>query len=156
MRLAPLVIPLVILSGSLVACSARDPKRSPADATMALVEAMQRLDQSAYRARAFALLDRESREVLEVRARSAESLSHRPFVGADMLVPSPAILAFVPERVKSEDVSVRGDRATVTLRGKKAGEVARVALVREPDGWRVVLGLEREAPASRGPHVIAE
>lgn len=128
----------------LAACTARDPRESPESAARALVEALERLHQSAYRAQAFSLLDAQSREVLEARARTAESLSHRPFTGADMFVPTAAGFAFKPGRIRDEDVVIDGDRARVTLRGDDPGEVATLELVRENDGWHVVLGLSRE------------
>jgi hypothetical protein len=138
------------------ACAPRDPKQTPEGAVMALLEAVERLNQPAYREQAFRLLDEQSRDVLEARARSAESLSHRAFTGPDMFVPSSAIVAFTPERIRGEDVVIEGDRAVITLRGGKPGETARVELVREPDGWHVVLGLEHERPEPPRPQIIGE
>lgn len=146
----------LILTGSLLACAPRDPKRKPEDAVAAMLEAMERLDQAAFRARAFELLDARSREVLEARARTAESLSHRPFTGPDMLVPSRAILAFTPERIEASDVEIEGDRARVTVRGSKPGEVAQVPLVREADGWHLSLRLEHEASEAPEPEVLED
>ncbi len=43
---------------------------------------------------------------------------------------------------ESERIRIAGAR--VTLRGDDPGEVATLELVRENDGWHVVLGLSRE------------
>jgi hypothetical protein len=152
MRIGLFVVTLASLAG----CTSRDPKQTCEGAVSAFLEATERLSQSSYRALALELVDETSRDVLEARARSAESLSHRPFTGPDMFVPTPGALAFAPERIRDEDVSVQGDRAFVTLRGKKRGELARVECVREDDGWHVVLGLEHEAPETIEPRVIRE
>jgi hypothetical protein len=152
MRHALLLLTLAWLG----ACAPRDPKQTPEGAVIAMLEAVERLNQPAYREQAFELLDEQSRDVLEARARSAESLSHRAFTGPDMFVPSSAIVAFTPGRIRDEDVVVEGDRAVVTLRGAKPSEAARVELVREPDGWHVVLGLEHDRPQAPRPQIIAD
>lgn len=88
------------------------------------------------------LIDEKSRATLDARARVAESLSHRPFRGPDMIVPTKSIFRFKPLPIRREDLRIEGERATVILRGKRDSSRAELRLVREEEGWVVLLGLD--------------
>lgn len=88
--------------------------------------------------RAFGLLDPRTRHELEGRARRASESMGRPMKAADLLVSGGTTFRF--DVTKVQVVEERVDRAVVEVRGS-GGEKSRVRLVREGDGWRVVLGL---------------
>ena len=133
---------LLTLILTLGACVQPDPRSTPERAAKAFIDSLERLELSSARRRFYQLIDEKSRASLDARARMAESLSHRPFRGPDMIVPTKSIFRFKPEPIRREDLRVDGDRATLTLRGKRGSSRAELELVREEGGWVILLGLE--------------
>lgn len=129
---------LIVASG----CVEPDPRSTPERAAKAFLESLERIELSSARRRFYMLIDEKSRASLDARARMAESLSHRPFRGPDMIVPTKSIFRFKPVPIRREDIKVEGDRATLTLRGEAPGARAELKLVREEEGWVILLGLD--------------
>lgn len=95
---------------------------------------------------AYELLDAESREHLVRQARLAGALGGREREAWEMLAAGASRMALVPRRSGGmrEVIDPDGRGATVIVSGESGGS-AEVRLVREDDGWRVLLTVpERE------------
>lgn len=95
---------------------------------------------------AYELLDAESREHLVHQARLAGALGGREREPWEMLAAGASRMALVPRRSGGmrEVIDPDGRGATVIVSGESGG-TAEVRLVREDDGWRVLLTVpERE------------
>ena len=88
--------------------------------------------------KALGLLDPRTRRELARRAKVASESVGRPMKAADMIVSGGTTFRFDISKVRV--IEERVDRAVVEVQGP-GREKSRVRLVREGDGWRVVLGL---------------
>lgn len=124
--------------GLLTACSG-GPDRTPDGAVREIVRLM---GDDSYepgaRTRAFELLDPQTRRELSRRAKRASESLGRPMKAEDMIVAGGTTFRFDVTKVRV--VEERVDRAVVEVEGP-GGEKSRVRLVREGDGWRVVLAV---------------
>jgi hypothetical protein len=92
---------------------------------------------------AYDLLDEESRERLAARARSTGALGGRQHDPWEMLAAYATRDSVLPSRASSFRESIDGDgaHATVTVHIDEERTIE-VPMVREGEGWRVVLGVE--------------
>ncbi len=92
---------------------------------------------------AYELLDRESRERLAARARSTGALGGRTHEPWEMLAAYATREGELPSRAASfrEAIDPDGVHATVTVHLDDERTID-VPMVREEEGWRVVLGVE--------------
>jgi hypothetical protein len=127
---------LVALSAS---CSSAPSDDDPVGALTLFLEAMKKSDwDESAREDAYALLSPDARAALEGRAERANALSRREFAPWEMLAQGRFRLRFTPT---DTEVRIDGDTAVVTVFGRREGERADVAMVREGDRWRVDLDL---------------
>ncbi|MCC7535414.1 MAG: hypothetical protein IT379_04350 [Deltaproteobacteria bacterium] len=138
----------IALVALLVGCSSDPTDQTPEGAVELFLTAMRETaaDPSA-QARAYRLLARPARRALYARARRAGELAGRDFAPEAMLVAGRLRLRFRPGvRMRAE---VNGTSGVVVLTGQD-GRVARVPVVREEAGWRIVLDVPPiPAPADR-------
>lgn len=131
-----ILMSLVLLAG----CRSEPDDSSPAGALHLFLDAMDRSEWDAGAQReAYALLSSGARSRLAQRARQAEALSGRSFAPWDMLTRGRFRLRFAPRDRDGMVERVRGDRATVVVRGSEPGQRAEVPMVRDEGGWRVDL-----------------
>jgi len=92
---------------------------------------------------AYDLLDEESRERLAARARTTGALGGRQHDPWEMLAAYATRDSVLPSRASSfrEAIDADGMHATVTVHIDEE-QTIEVPMVREDDGWRVVLGVE--------------
>ncbi|RLB49320.1 MAG: hypothetical protein DRJ42_21300 [Deltaproteobacteria bacterium] len=127
-----------MLAGS---CSSDPTDDTPEGALTLFLEAMERADwDDAALEDAYDLLSPAARGALEERAERANALSRREFAPWEMLAQGRFRLRFRPRPARTES-RVEGDDAIVTLLGRREGERADVAMVREDGQWRVDLTL---------------
>lgn len=145
------LVALCLTCGGL-GCGGPPTDETPSGALRLFFEATQRAQETVGEDRdealdaAFDLLDEASRDRLEDRARAAEALGARDHRGYEMLAayPNRDEASAVPPRASAfrESIDDSGLHATVTVR-LPAGE-AEVSMVREEDGWRVMLDVPEE------------
>jgi hypothetical protein len=133
-----LVITLVLVAG----CGGAPTDDTPSGAVRLFVAAMERsVDDRRGLEQAYHLLSETTRERLVARARMTSALGAAEREPWEMLVEGTAHPRFAPrpggfrEHVDASDP----DHAVVTVSGSEAGQVAEIPVVREDDGWRVVL-----------------
>jgi hypothetical protein len=142
---------VLVVAVSFAGCGGAPTDDSAEGAARLFVEAMER---SASDRRgleeAYHLLSEPTRQRLVARARMTAALGAAEREPWEMLVEGTAHVRFMPrpggfrEHVDAADPN----RATVTVSGSESGQVAELPLVREDDGWRVVLDVpELTAPS---------
>ncbi|MBW2465234.1 MAG: hypothetical protein JRH11_26530 [Deltaproteobacteria bacterium] len=135
-----------VLAASLVglvvsSCSSEPTDETPEGALTLFLEAMERADwDDTALEDAYVLLSPAARGALEERAERANALSRREFAPWEMLAQGRFRLRFRPSPGSTE-TRVEGESAIVTLLGRREGERADVAMVRENGRWRVDLTL---------------
>ncbi len=139
-------------AATLWACSSPPTDDTPAGALRLFLDAiwssetLDADDDEATLTTAYELLDSESREHLVRQARLAGALGGREREPWEMLAAGASRMALVPRRSGGmrEAIDPDGRGATVIVSGE-SGETAEVRLVREDDGWRVLIDVpERE------------
>jgi hypothetical protein len=107
---------------------------------------------------AYELLATPAQRALQARAERAKALAGQSFEPWQMLAQGRFRLRFSPARRRGMREKIEGDRAIVTVTGQAPDARAEVPLVRERDGWRVVLDLgpgPAPAPAPAPPTATA-
>jgi hypothetical protein len=135
---------LIALGFVLLACGRSVDDSTPAGTARLFVSAMARSADDRHGLEdAYHLLSEATRAQLVERARQTAALGARERQPWEMLVEGTAHLRFEPrpggyrEQIDPADAN----RATVAILGAHDGERADLALVHEPDGWRVALDL---------------
>ena len=136
-----------------VGCGEEREDATPEGALTLFLDAIERSGESrGALEQAYDLIDASAQERLVDRARSATALGARELHPWELLVEGRALLRFHPRRGGGMRAQVTGDRAVVTVVGEDGDERAEVPMVRQPDGWRVVLEVpEFRAHPDDGP-----
>lgn len=130
-----------LLLSSLLACTDSHEDDTPVGALMLFLEAMDRSSGDADSLeRAYTLLDRVSRQALDVRAAKAQTLAGRVYQPWQMLAEGHFRLRFTPERHRMR-TKINGDRATVSVSDATGQQTVQVPMAREDGAWRVVLNV---------------
>jgi hypothetical protein len=142
---------LVLLLLACAGCGGAPTDDTPAGAVRLFVDAMERSNADRRGLEdAYHLLSETTRERLVARARMTAALGAAEREPWEMLVEGTAHVRFAPrpggfrEHLDASDP----DRATVTVTGSQSGQIAEIPLVREENGWRVVL----EVPELTAPN----
>ena len=133
----------------LSSCDSQPADATPSGALAGFLQALERSahDPAALR-EAYGLLDRRARAALRARASKTETLAGgRRFKPWEMLAQGRFQLRFTPARRDAMQERIDGDRAVVVVRGESARKRAEGQMVREAEGWRVVLDVP-EMPSS--------
>jgi len=144
------LVPLALLG-----CTEAPSDDTPSGAVRLFLESMARAehDPSAVED-AYALLAEDSRRALAERAHLASSLGGRPMEPWDMIARGRFRQTFAPARgSRGMRETVEGNEATVVVENEERDRRAEIQLVREEEGWRVVLDLPpaREATPPSAP-----
>lgn len=136
-----------------VGCGEERQDATPEGALTGFLDAIERSgDSRGALEQAYGLIDASAQERLVDRARSATALGARELNPWELLVEGRALLRFHPRRGGGMRSQVTGDRAVVTVVGEDGDERAEVPMVRQADGWRVVLEVpEFRAHPDDGP-----
>jgi hypothetical protein len=145
--------------GALLAlgCEAVPTDETPEGALQLFLIAMDRSEhESRARAEAYALLGEASRTRLEERAARATALARRRFEPWEMIAQGRYRLRFEARPGDGIEAEIHGDRAVVVVRGRE-GQIARVPMVREDEGWRIELAVpEMQHQSAVGPRPADE
>jgi len=142
-RAALLSLTIALAAAGCTEAPSDDP---PSGALRMFLDAMERSDRDPAALReAYALLAAPARHALQERAHLAASLGGREFDPWEMLVRGRFRRRFATRESRGMEERIDGDEATVIVRGDD-GQVSRVPMVREEEGWRVVLAV----PPARG------
>jgi hypothetical protein len=131
------------LAMGVAACSDAPSDDTPRGTVRLFLQAMERSerDPSALED-AYRLLARPTRRALMERAHMAGSLGGREFQPWEMLVRGRYRQTFTPRRGgRGMRESIEGDRATVTVTASDGERRAEIPLLREEDGWRIVIDM---------------
>ena len=129
-----------VVSGT--ACGRAEADTTPTATVRHFLEVMDRSNEDdAALKDVYRLLDSTARKALKRRAERARTLSMQLYEPWQMLVPGRFRLRFLPRSPGGMHERVNGDRAVVTVIGRRAGERAEVPLVREQGRWRIALVL---------------
>lgn len=128
---------------ALAACSDEPTDATPSGAVRLFLAAMERSEHDPdARREAFELLARPTRRALAERAHTAGTIGGRDFHPWEMLVRGRYRQTFTPRRGgRGMEEAIDGDTATVTVTSDNGARTARVPLVWEEDGWRIVIEL---------------
>lgn len=140
----------VLLSAAIAlaaGCGGDGDVRSPTATVRHFLEVMDRsaADDAALR-EAYHMLDASARAALAARAERATTLAGRRYEPWQMLSQGRYRQRFAPASPRGMRERVQGDRAVVTVSGRRPEERAEVSLVREEGHWRIVLAI----PPMRG------
>lgn len=137
---------LSLIALAAVGCTEAPSDDTPSGALRMFLDAMERSERDPEALRdAYALLAAPARHALQERAHLAASLGGREFQPWEMLVRGRFRRRFTARESHGMEERVDGHEATVIVRGDD-GQVARVPLVLEEDGWRVMVAV----PPARG------
>jgi len=135
-------------------CSDAPTDETPSGTVRLFLQAMERSERDpAALEDAYRLLARPTRRALMERAHMAGSLGGREFRPWEMLVRGRYRQTFTPRRgARGMSESIDGDRATVRVTAADGERRAEVPLVREEEGWRIVIEMPPLRPdaAERG------
>ena len=137
---------LSLIALAAVGCTEAPSDDTPSGALRMFLDAMERSERDPEALQeAYALLAAPARHGLQERAHLATSLGGREFEPWEMLVRGRFRRTFTARESHGMEERVDGDEATVVVRGDD-GQVARVPMALEDEGWRVVLAI----PPARG------